>query len=149
MALDLSVGLDLPFQASTNVTAVTLDSKGQYSSGGIPQYAVVVQDVATAGTREVKLAAAASAKALGISQLEPMGPGESVMVRVDGISRAIAAGAITKGDTVMIADATGKIATATAATANFVVGEALEAAAASGDIISIIVRPSLGKVTMP
>jgi hypothetical protein len=136
-------------QASSNVSALTLDAMGNYASGGMNQYAVVVQDTSSAKFGDVTLPAGSAAKALGVNMGAPAGPGDPVQCRVEGIARCRAASAISLGDTVMVADTSGRIATATAATANFVVGRALEAATAANQIITVLLDPSDGKVTMP
>lgn len=149
MALELR-GTVIGCQASTNVSAVTwTGTPPVYSSGGINQYAVVVLDTSDTTFEAVTLPAGSAAKAFGVSLSSPVGPGESVEVMTDGIAKCRAASAISKGDTVMVADTNGQIATATAATANFVVGIALEPATAAGQIITVLLDPSMGKVTMP
>jgi hypothetical protein len=69
-------------------------------------------------------------------------------VRVSGVSKARVGAAVAIGDTLYVIDTTGRVGTAPAAASNFVVGRALEAAAAIDEIIAIEVRISDGKVAL-
>lgn len=74
----------------------------------------------------------------GILQDKP-GSGESCSVQVDGISKAVAGAAIAKGDAVAC-DAAGKLKVA--ATGEYILGRALQAAGADGEVIAVLMsRP--------
>lgn len=148
MALELR-GIDLPCQGSSNVTALVSDAMGNYTSGGVNQYAVVQLDTSSAKFGDVTTPSGSAVKVFGVNVGAPFGPGDAAQIRVSGVARCRAASAIAYGDTVMVADTSGRIATATAATADFVLGRALEAAANANEIITVLVNPSDGKVTMP
>jgi hypothetical protein len=154
MAWESQNARDEAMMASSNVTALTYTVGSNrvptYASGGLGQYTVCVIDTVSGGINDVTSPAAAGAKAIGIVQDYPaVGPLDAVRVRVGGVSKVRAAGAIAIGDTLMVADTTGRVQTATAATANFVIGRALEAAVAADDLIAAEIRISDGKVTMP
>lgn len=71
----------------------------------------------------------------GVLQNKPSAAGRSANVAVYGVTKVVAGAAITKGANVM-SDAAGKAITATAT--DYLRGIALEAAAADGDIISVL-----------
>ena len=137
-------GLDLDLQVSANATTIS-------------QYAAVAVDPA-GNTGDVIYASGTNAFALGIVQ-DPGGPpaigtpapantpGQSVRVRMFGISKAIAAGAITVGAAVAVSGTTGQLGSVTfpgtGATDTFVVGFALSAATAAGDLFSVLLVPGL------
>lgn len=153
MAWESQDARDEAMMASSNVSSLTYTVGSNrvltYSSGGLPQYTVCVIDTVSGGINDVTAPAAIGAKAIGIVQDYPaVGPLDPVRVRVSGVSKARAAAAIAIGDTVYIADTTGRVGTAPAAASNFVVGRALEAAVAIDDIIAIEVRISDGKVAL-
>jgi len=88
-------------------------------------------------------------KPIGITQQTAVAGG-AVDVCVAGVSKAVANAPITKGDYVVGVITTGRVATApaisstwtgTAASTEHVIGIALEAAGAGGDIISVLIRP--------
>jgi len=154
MAWESQDARDEAMMASSNVTALTYTVGSNrvptYSSGGLGQFTACIIDTVSGGINDVTSPAAAGAKAIGIVQDYPaVGPLDAVRVRVSGVSKVRAAGAIAIGDTLMVADTTGRVQTATAATANFVIGRALEAAVAQDDLIAAEIRISDGKVTMP
>src|SRR5579859_5558444 len=124
--------------ASANVTALSYTSTDGavlvYSSGGIQPGIVLVADTATGLPSDVKPASVASVKCVGIA-MEFAGPGNPVRTAVGGVVKALAGAAFAIDDTLMV-DATGRLVTATAATANFIVGRAREAATAAGDLVS-------------
>lgn len=137
-------GLDLDLQVSANATtiaqyaAVTLDSAGSagdviYPSGSNAFAVGIVQD--PGGPPAVGTNAPANT------------PGQSVRVRMMGISKAIAAGAITVGAAVAVSGASGQLGSVTfpgsGATDTFVIGFALTAATASGDLFSVLLVPGL------
>ena len=73
---------------------------------------------------------------IGISGEVATGSGQTLDVHIAGIADVEAGAAVTRGQAVTT-DADGKAKT-TAATGNFVVGIALEAATAAGDIIPVL-----------
>ena len=112
------------------------------AEGNITKYAVVV-----AGSQEGKVtlpAGANASKIIGIAQNDAA-DGEPVRVRLLGISKAIAAGAISMGDLVQIADSAGKVQTASpaAGTNAFIVGVAMDAAGSAGEYVHINIMPSV------
>ena len=134
---------DEPYIGSTNVSALSWTGNPPvYSSGGIPQYSVVTQDTGTGNVGDVIVATSTTVMPVGISQDGPaIGPGNSVRVRTDGISKAIAGAAISVDASLMV-NGSGQVVTATAAGATtfFLIGKALTAATAAGDIISVRLR---------
>ena len=97
-------------------------------------------DLSTHQHKLVKLASGialcgAGEAALGVLQNDPVS-GQAADVLVMGVSRCIAGAAVTAGAKVM-SDAAGKAITATST--NQACGVALTAAAADGDLISILV----------
>lgn len=134
---------DLPYQASSNVTALTYSGNPPvYASGGIPQYAVVSPDTGTGNESDVILAANGAGNIfIGIAQDGPAtGPGESLRVRVSGVSKAIASAAITVGQLVTVANSSGQLgpAPAAGATSSFIVGRAETPATEVGDLFSVL-----------
>lgn len=95
------------------------------------QYFIVKLDA----NGRIVLAAAAGDTLLGILQNDPSALGRPGTVRQLGISKAVAGAAITLGDEV-ISDGAGKVIS-TATAGDRILGVALEAAAADGDVISI------------
>jgi len=88
-------------------------------------------------------------KPVGITQQTAVAGG-AVGVCVAGVSKAVANAAINKGDYLVGVITTGRVATVpaisstwtgTAASTEHVIGIALEAAGAGGDIISVLIRP--------
>lgn len=139
--------------ASSNVSALNFTSSDgaviTYSSGGIPQFAAVVEDTAAAGTNDVTMPSGVGVKALGIAQDAPaVGPGGAVRVCTRGVCKALAGGAIAVGDSVYVLNSSGQLGTMPTSATNFSVGRAVTAATAAGDIFSVDVRPSDGKVTL-
>ncbi len=86
-------------------------------------------------TAKIVLAAAAGDLLLGVLQNDP-NTGQAAQVRILGITKAVAGAAITLGDEV-ISDTAGKVIS-TAAAGDRILGQALEAAAADGDVISVL-----------
>ena len=76
---------------------------------------------------------------LGVLQNKPES-GQTASVRVEGISRAVAGAAIAEGAAVA-SDANGKLRTAVSG--DYPVGQALEAAAADGDVIAVSLKISM------
>lgn len=87
-----------------------------------------------AGDNEVDVCDAQGEIAVGVLQNDP-GAGEAALVRFLGTTKVVAGAAITKGARVTTG-AAGKAETA--ATGDYVLGRALEAAAADGDIIEVL-----------
>lgn len=138
--------------ASANVSTLNYTSSDGstfvYSSGGIPQYYVVAEDLSSAKIGDVIVQTTASGKCIGIAQDAPaVGPGFPVRVCTRGVCKAYAGAAIAYGDSLAV-NSSGQVITAPTAT-EYVVGRAREAAVEVGDLISIEVNPSLGKVVYP
>lgn len=139
MAYEVNLGQDMTRTVDSGVTAVTLTASGDYSSGGIAQYSVVklnasgkIGDVIVATTGDFPD---------GIIQTNSKGngPGNTCAVRRAGISKVLAGAAITLGDLVYVGDTSGRVKTVPAdgATSVYIVGQALEAATAAGDVIMV------------
>ena len=127
----------------------------------IAQYAAVTLDTAGgSGPFDCIYPAATGAPAIGFSQsvggpptpggtiAAPATPGQSIQVRVLGVTKAIAAGAITAGAAVQVSGASGQVASvnlqpATTATNTFACGFALSPAAAAGDLVSVLLLPGI------
>jgi len=149
MPFEVNAGDDLTFQAASSVSAISKDSNGNYSSGGIPQYSAVKLD-ASGGTPNDVIVAGTGDIALGIIQSGPAtGPSQSCSVRTLGISKALAKGAVTVGAQVYVGDATGrlKVLPAAGATGVVVVGLALTPATADGDVFTVLLQPTTQAVT--
>ncbi len=90
----------------------------------------------------VDLPAAASADPLGVALDAQATANKEVPILMEGIAQCIAAAAITAGDYVEVADATGKVRTKAKAIAGAqptpIVGRALTAAAVSGDFVDVV-----------
>jgi hypothetical protein len=87
----------------------------------------------------VALASVLNERVLGVLTNKPNAAGKSAEVQVAGIAKAMAGAAIARGDFVKV-DATGRLIAQTAEAAGvqvYVVGQALEAAAAAGDLIAV------------
>ena len=91
---------------------------------------------ATSNLANVVVASVAGQKVLGVLQNKPIA-GQTANVMLYGITKAIAGGTVTQGDLVTT-DANGKVVTA--ATGNFILGRALESAAAGG-VFSVLLLP--------
>lgn len=131
-------------RGSSNVTAITKDANGNYSSGGIPQGVCVVMDAAD-GSFDAITIATTGQFILGVADSYPAtGPGDSCIVQTLGVARIKAHSAITMGDIVKVGASDGTIATvgADGATSQYVVGIALETAAEAGDFIAVQLQPS-------
>ena len=113
---------------------VDTNTKPFTASGAIAQYARVKQN--SDGT---VAAAAATDRDIGTATRATFASGDPVAVKLRsaaGTHKMIAAGAITAGALVYSA-ASGKVS-ATAATGSYVLGTALEAATADGDVIEVL-----------
>ena len=104
------------------------------SAAAVTQFECVT--IASQSDGECADVASAGAQVTGIAQNAASAAGESVKVCVFGVSMVKAGAAITKGASLQ-SDATGRVIAAT--TADEVCGVALEAAAAAGDLIPMIV----------
>jgi len=92
--------------------------------------------IASNSDGECTVVASAGAICHGIAQNKAAAAGGSVKVCLMGVSRVLAGNSVTKGVALQI-DATGRAIAAT--TADEVCGLALEAAAAAGDMITMVV----------
>lgn len=101
--------------------------------------------VAGAKVTSVKLPVAAGDRALGVMAFAASGAGVPASVVEFGECKAVAAAAIARGDMVEVAGASGKVQTSApaAGTNRNIVGMALEAAAADGDEILLLVSPQV------
>lgn len=130
-------GGTLPCIADLSVTAITLDANGNYSSGGI-QFGLCVKGNASAKSLDVVIAST-NDQILGIACEDPAAaPGEAVQVQYEGVAKVLAGAAVSLYDLVSC-DSTGRVVTAAApaVTSKYLVGKALEAATAAGDLISV------------
>lgn len=134
---------DLPAQVSPN-------------SAGIPQYAVVVFDTAGgSGPYDMIAVANATTLPIGVNQSAGGPPtpggtiapnataGQSIDVRVVGVTKCIAGAAIATANTPVSANASGQVVAAAAAgaTNSYIVGIALTTAAAAGDLVTVLLTP--------
>ena len=110
----------------------TMQAGGNYSAN---QYHFVV----TASDGQIDPVAAAGGAADGILYDKPDAAGKAASVVIFGVARVKAGVAIAVGQEVA-SDASGKAKAS--ATGNRVLGRALEASSADGDIIKILFRPS-------
>lgn len=85
----------------------------------------------------------ASDTIIGVTQETAPTAGQSVRVRVSGITKVVANGAFSKGDTLVAAATTGRVDTigeSTAYTEDIMIGIALEAADAAGEVVEMLIR---------
>lgn len=94
----------------------------------------VVKPASTAG--EVIAGAAATDKIIGVLQNAPA-DGEAALVAVSGVVKALAEASVAAGDHITTST-TGRVKTTTTGN-NHVLGVALKASAAAGDIIPIVI----------
>ncbi len=133
------IGGSVPCIASATVAAVVLDSNGNYSSGGIP-FGTCVKLDGPSGSTSVIACSAAADHAFGVAVEDPAaGPGEAVQVQRYGVAKVLAGAAISNGALVYVGDTSGRVTTAPApgVSQSWIVGTALEAATAAGDLISV------------
>lgn len=123
--------LDIPFEAEND-----MDEK----------YVVVVLGT---NDNQVDLPGATTDTPLGVTQ-DTADDGQSINVRVQGVTKVVANGAFSKGDQLAIAATTGRVDTVSgldssfdsgSATAQKPIGIALEAASGSGEIVPMLIRP--------
>jgi Uncharacterized conserved protein (DUF2190) len=93
----------------------------------------IVQASSTAG--EVKLGTSATSLILGVLQNDP-GAGEAAEIAFSGIAKAVAEASVTFGS-YLTCSSTGRVKSSSTS-GNFIIGKALEASAAAGDIISVM-----------
>lgn len=130
-------GGSLNMVADPTVAAITYDANGNYVSGGI-QFGTCVK-LNTAGSSLDAIAAVANNYIAGVACEDPaVGPGQEFEVQFLGVAKCLAGAAVALGALVST-DATGRVVTAAApaATSQPIVGTALEAAAAAGDLIAV------------
>ena len=120
-----------------------------FRAENIMSEAYVVVEIGTSAD-QVDLPDAVTDTPLGVIQDTAAAVGDSVPVMVSGVSKVVANGAFSKGDQLAIAATTGRVDTVSgldssfnpeAATAQKPIGIALEAASASGEIVSMLIRP--------
>ena len=99
----------------------------------------VVQVSSTAG--EVKVGTSATSKIIGVVQNDPAA-GEAALVAAVGIAKCAAETSVAYGD-FLTCSSTGRVKTTTSNN-NFLVGKALAASSAAGDIIPVLL--SIGAV---
>lgn len=132
-------GGDLDCVGSTNVSATTFDNQGNYVSGGIPYGCAVMQDTGTAKTDDVILATTGLA-IRGINCTQPaVGPQQALKAQALGIAICQASAAVTVGQTVYVANASGQLGPVPALGATNVIaqGQALTPATQIGDFFSV------------
>ena len=97
-------------------------------------------------TDEVDLPAATTDQPFGVIQ-DTASAGDAVSVSLGGITKVVANGAFSKGDLLGIAATTGRVDTVTAMDGTWsgteveVIGVALQAATAAGEIVPMLIRP--------
>lgn len=109
------------------------------AGGAIAAYTIVKFSAA----ETVVAAAAVSDLLIGVSHDIAAASGERVDVALDGVAYVVAGAAVALGAQ-LTSDASGRAVTAApaAGTNNRVIGVALEAAAAAGDVIRVLLSPS-------
>src|SRR5262245_52473125 len=127
------------YRVKSDVTAITYDADGNYSSGGIPAGTAVKLD-ATEAPETVTIAAQGNL-IVGISTTSPAaGPGQPVSVLFLGIARCKAGAATTAADKLYVLDSSGRVGTAPALgqTSQYIVGQGLQAATQADDFIEVL-----------
>ncbi len=123
--------LDIPFEAENDMAE---------------KYVVVVLGT---DDNQVDLPATVTDAPLGVTQ-ETADDGQSVAVRTHGVTKVVANGAFSKGDQLAIAATTGRVDTVSGLDSSFdggsatkqqPIGIALEAAAAAGEVVAMLIRP--------
>jgi hypothetical protein len=122
---EIGGGLDLPFIAD----------------GAITKYTIVKLSTESGGNQRVVVAAASTDVPLGVAQ-ETVATGAPVLVRLAGVSLVSANGAFTEGDELMVAASDGEVDTfsSSAGVGAYVVGIALETAAAAQNQKAMLIR---------
>jgi hypothetical protein len=110
------------------------------TAGAVTANAVVVLD----NNGKALLPGAANAARFGGVAQAAADSGAQARIAVSGVVDVVAAAAFNPGEELVIAGNTGKVqkAGATAATVYYVVGVAMEVAAADGDIVEMLIAPS-------
>lgn len=131
------------------------------AASGIGQYCFVKLDTAGGSNmQDVVPAAANTDSSLGVNQdvgdtTTTLGgaainatAGQSVRVRMTGISKVSIASAVAKGDLLVISGTAGQVATApaTGATSVRIVGQALQAGTNAGDLVSCVLFPMASSI---
>lgn len=112
-----------------------------YGDVVIPQYAAVVQGTAD---YHVTLPAAANAAGfIGVALDSNEAAGESVPVVIMGTVWVPAAGAITAGNALVIANATGQVEAVGSTTAPNIIGTALSSTTTAGDLVLMEIQGNL------
>lgn len=106
------------------------------------------QPVRINSSGSVLIANSTTHKAIGILQNRPKsGTGASAWVKLGGTSKVTMNDTCTAGDTIVTGSANGALRgtglSITAATSRFVIGHALEASAASGTVIEVLINPTV------
>ena len=130
-------GADVTGMVDSGVSAITYDSNGNYSSGGI-QFGTVVKYKTSSGINTVQITTT-NDRPYGVAISDPAaGPNEAVLIQTLGQCKVLAGGAISQGDLVACTT-NGEIATAAAAGVSdqSILGFALEAASQAGDLITV------------
>lgn len=122
-------GFDKSFKAGGDLNTTTSDWQPVYINS----------------SSSVLIANSTTHKAIGILQNRPKsGTGSACWVRLGGTSKITINDTCTAGNTIVMGSGgalRGTGLSITAATSRFVVGEALEASAASGTVIEILINP--------
>ena len=150
------VSIDLAYKNAANVQAgkftVVKSDTATFTDGflvpaaandpflGVLQESLVPDSVADYSGGQYNITSGA---AWGANQVPSSGQGLMARVRQFGVSRCVAASAIARSDKVNIADTQGRIKTVSEAAGTLinVVGIALDAATAAGDVIRVLVLP--------
>jgi hypothetical protein len=133
-------------QESTNYNDGCAVPAGANAAGvlGMAQNSIIPSGVADYSGGQYNIV---SGTAWPANSIPAQGQGEEVQVIRLGISRCVAASAISRGDTVNIADNQGRVKTVNegAGTVINVVGFAEDAASSAGDVIRVLVTPHIYK----
>jgi hypothetical protein len=112
----------------SNLTCVTLEAGGDLSAGQF-------RFVELAADAQVDLVAAAGGDAVGVLQNDPSAAGRAATVAVLGVSKVVAGAAVAAGARVQSDDEGRALA---AASGDVVLGRALTAASAAGEVIEVL-----------
>jgi len=140
LAANIEVGKFTCLIADTSVYADGCNVPGAANAVflGIAQESIVPNSVADYVAGQYNITSGTSWPA---NSIPASATGRNIRVRQHGISRAVAAGTINRGDEVNINDTQGRVKSVseTAGTLVYVVGIALDAASAAGDVIRVLV----------
>lgn len=110
------------------------------SETAILQYAALYQSTSADMTAQLPAGAASTLKPLGFARYAQTSGQTNIEVITDGEAQATAGAAITAGDDLESAGATGKVQTRTTGS---IIGRALDSAGADGDVIRVkIIQPT-------